>query len=58
MFQCSNTEVASVVMDVFNYLDTETALSDNVGPEREYFSNFVKESQKVIYYYLILNYYK
>lgn len=34
-------------MDVFNYLDTESALSDNVGSERENFSNFVKESQKV-----------
>lgn len=34
-------------MDVFNYLDTDTALSDNGGSEREYFGNFVKESQKV-----------
>jgi len=34
-------------MDVFNYLDTDTALSDNGGLEREYFANFVKESQKV-----------
>lgn len=34
-------------MDIFNYLDTETALTDNVGPEREHFSNFVRESQKV-----------
>jgi len=42
--------VASVVMDIFNYLDTETALSDNVGPERENFSFFVRDSQKVNYY--------
>jgi hypothetical protein len=41
-------------MDVFNYLDTETALSDNVGPDREYFSNFVKESQKVIFYSFLI----
>jgi len=40
-------------MDVFNYLDTDTALSDNGGSEREYFGNFVKESQKVHIYYLI-----
>jgi len=52
-FKCSNEEIASVVMDVFNYLDTDTALSDNGGPEREYFGNFVKESQKVNIYYLI-----
>ncbi|XP_003246335.1 THO complex subunit 2 isoform X1 [Acyrthosiphon pisum] len=45
---CSNEEIASVVMDVFNYLDTDTALSDNGGPEREYFGNFVKESQKLL----------
>lgn len=43
-------------MDVFNYLDTETALSDNVGPERENFSNFVKESQKVTWYIVRLSY--
>jgi len=35
-------------MDVFNYLDTETALSDNGTTERENFSIFVKETQKVI----------
>lgn len=35
-------------MDVFNYLDTETALSENGASERENFSIFVKESQKVI----------
>lgn len=43
-------------MDVFNYLDTESALSDNVGPERENFSNFVKESQKVTQYLFIFIY--
>lgn len=38
-------------MDVFNYLDTDTALSDSGGPEREYYGNFVKESQKVYIYF-------
>ncbi|XP_050443418.1 THO complex subunit 2 isoform X2 [Adelges cooleyi] len=44
---CSNVEIASVVMDVFNFLDTETALSDNVGHERDNFSSLVKDSQKL-----------
>lgn len=40
-------------MDIFNYLDTETVLSDNVGPDRENFSNFVKESQKVTIVFIL-----
>ncbi|VVC38245.1 THO complex, subunitTHOC2, C-terminal,THO complex subunit 2, N-terminal domain,THO complex [Cinara cedri] len=44
---CSNVEIVSVVMDVFNYLDTETALTD-AESEREQFGIFVRGSQKLL----------
>ncbi|XP_050521720.1 THO complex subunit 2 isoform X2 [Daktulosphaira vitifoliae] len=44
---CSNKEIASVIMDIFNFLDTETVLSENLGSERENFSSIVRDSQKL-----------